>query len=181
MWIDNGYRPKVEVRVTYSDYYLYVYFKAYEKKIRVKRTAFGSDVWNDSCVEMFINPFPQKSSDYINFEINPYGAMRIEKGKDVNNRLIFSEKDVAGLEVVPYVNTPIDGYHGQDYWPMYYKIPLRFFEEVYDEKFGAGEGSANFYKCGDETEFPHFGAWSEILGQTPDFHQSRFFGKLIFE
>jgi hypothetical protein len=40
---------------------------------------------------------------------------------------------------------------------------------------------ANFYKCGDETETPHFGAWSPVQTPQPDFHRPEFFGRLVFE
>ena len=39
--------------------------------------------------------------------------------------------------------------------------------------------TGNFYKCGDETEFPHYGMWSEAVSDTPDFHRPECFGRLI--
>ena len=180
LWIDNGYRPHVEVKAAWSAANLYVYFKVHEKKICVRHTQYGSDVWKDSCVELFINPFPEKSNEYINIEINAMGTMLAAKGKDRYNRQLFPETAVSSFEVVPSVTAPIDGYHGAEYWTLHYKIPLDFFETAYKAHFTPKTAAANFYKCGDETEYVHYGVWNEILSEVPDFHQPRFFGKLIF-
>ncbi len=40
--------------------------------------------------------------------------------------------------------------------------------------------AANFYKCGDETAVPHYGAWSPIDTPQPDFHRPEFFGEVVF-
>ncbi|WP_350005689.1 carbohydrate-binding family 9-like protein, partial [Phocaeicola dorei] len=40
---------------------------------------------------------------------------------------------------------------------------------------------ANFYKCGDELQKPHFLSWSPIKIEKPDFHRPDFFGLLEFE
>ncbi len=181
LWEDNGYKPRVIVKVMYSDKYLYVYFKAFEKKIRIQCTKFGGDVWKDSCVEFFINPFPQKSKKYINIEVNAIGKMLIAMGEDRNNRKTFSEKETKEFEIKSSVTKAIDGYHGNDYWTIHYKIPLAFFEKYYNEKFRSGKVAGNFYKCGDETEYAHYGVWNNIESETPDFHVPQFFGDIIFE
>ncbi len=36
----------------------------------------------------------------------------------------------------------------------------------------------NFYKCADDTEYPHFLSWNPIDLATPDFHCPRFFGEI---
>jgi hypothetical protein len=40
---------------------------------------------------------------------------------------------------------------------------------------------ANFYKCGDKTEEPHYLSWSPIDTPEPDFHVPSFFGLLEME
>lgn len=181
LWLNNGYKPRVDIKLMYSSAYLYVFFKVYEKKIRIQHTTFGSDVWKDSCVELFINPFPEKANDYINIEINAVGAMLIAKGKDRNIRKMFSEADVDGFKIVSSVKDAVNGEFGGEYWTMHYKIPFAFFEKAYGERFSGKKAKANFYKCGDETEYPHYGVWNNIPGNNPDFHQPGYFGELIFE
>ena len=39
----------------------------------------------------------------------------------------------------------------------------------------------NFYKCGDDTKYPHFGCWNEVVWEEPDFHRPECFGDLILE
>jgi hypothetical protein len=132
-------------------------------------------------VEFFINPFPRKSDDYINIEINAVGAMLIAKGNNRNNRKIFSEQDVESFEIISSIKKPLDGIYGGAYWTLHYKIPIAFFEKSYNEKFTGGSCSANFYKCGDETEYPHYGMWNKIELDNSDFHVPQFFGELVFE
>ena len=40
---------------------------------------------------------------------------------------------------------------------------------------------ANFYKCGDKLQTPHFLSWSPIRLEHPMFHCPAFFGTLFFE
>lgn len=55
------------------------------------------------------------------------------------------------------------------------------FRRIYGRDVRPGQRAAgNFYKCGDETEFPHYGAWSPVRTLSPDFHRPEFFGTLVF-
>jgi hypothetical protein len=40
---------------------------------------------------------------------------------------------------------------------------------------------ANFYKCGDKLQTPHFLSWNPIGLEKPNFHCPEFFGTLHFE
>ena len=40
---------------------------------------------------------------------------------------------------------------------------------------------ANFYKCGDKTEHPHYACWNPIVSDRPNFHMPDQFGKLILD
>ena len=40
---------------------------------------------------------------------------------------------------------------------------------------------ANFYKCGDKLQTPHFLSWNRIDLPSPNFHRPDFFGTLEFE
>lgn len=41
--------------------------------------------------------------------------------------------------------------------------------------------NANFYKCGDKLQTPHFLSWNPINLEKPNFHCPEFFGTLNFE
>ena len=182
LWLNNGYSPRVEVRLRFSDRFLYVFFKTFERRVCIRHTEFQSSVYKDSCVEFFVDPFPEKKIGYMNFETNAAGALLLGFGPDRENRRRLAEAEIAGFEIVPSILAPVIGFHGADFWTLHYRIPMTLFERCYGEKVRSGARSkANFYKCGDETEFEHYGAWSPVDLPAPDFHVPRFFGDIHFE
>ena len=181
-WVNNNYAPKVSVRVFHSDKFIYLYYDVPEDRITIRHTSFGSEVWKDSCVEFFLNPFPESSDDYVNMEFNALGVMLIGIGKDGDDskRYYFKESEAAGFETVSSIRHPVIGSHGSKYWTLHVKIPKSFFEKRYGKVFTAKKTIANFNKCGDETEFEHYGSWNDVANPTPNFHLPEYFGDLIF-
>lgn len=181
LWLDNGYKPRVEARACYSPSYLYVYFRAFEPAIRVRYTRLQDPVWKDSCVEFFVDPFPEKEAGYINIETNAIGTMLIYFGPGRQKRSPIPAEDLKDFEIVPSVEAPVDGPYGADFWTLAYRVPLALFEKYYGDRVGPGrEARGNFYKCGDETAIPHYGAWNPVLTPKPDFHRPEYFGRLLF-
>ena len=179
LWVFNNYRPKVEVKVCYSDKNLFVHFRTYEKEIKVVYTDINDPVHKDSCVEFFVNLFPNKTRKYFNFELNAIGTIHVGFGA-VGKRARLSAEDIETIEINSSLSDPVYGEYGSDHWDIIYKIPLSIFEKYYDEKFDGGEAKGNFYKCGDETSFEHYGVWNLIDSSKPNFHLPQFFGDLIF-
>ncbi len=182
LWINNGYKPNVNIKVFHTDKFICLKFKVFEKKVTIKHTKFGSDVWKDSCVEFFINPFPEHSKKYFNIEINALGIPLIGVGESGNDskRYYFNEKEIKDWEIISSINEPIVGEHGNDFWTLHYKIPKIFFEDYYERDFTNIKGNANFYKCGDETEYEHYGAWNKVVSEKPNFHLPEYFGEIYF-
>jgi hypothetical protein len=181
LWLDNGYRPRVDVRLGYTTQSLYVHFDVFEARIRVRFTHYQDPVYKDSCVEMFIDPFPEKRVGYVNIETNALGTMLAAIGPGRGQRRPIPEADLDGLEMAPSVKGPVSGYHGAEFWSLAYKLPLSLFEKYYGARIESGRRArANFFKCGDETEVPHYGAWSSVRTPQPDFHRPEFFGRLVF-
>jgi hypothetical protein len=182
LWLENGYQPPVEVRLAWSDRFLYVHFRVEEDKVRLRYRRFQDPVWKDSCVEMFIDPFPEKKRGYVNVETSALGTVLAAFGKDRSSRRPFSAAQLREMEVVPSISRPVDGAFGAPFWTLAYRFPLSAFESCYREAIRPGqEGRANFYKCGDETAVPHYGAWSPIDTPAPDFHRPEYFAKIVFE
>jgi hypothetical protein len=181
-WMNNNYEPKVSVRIFHTDTFIYLFYHVAEDRITVRRTSFGSEVWKDSCVEFFLNPFPECSDEYVNMEFNAMGVMLIGIGKDGDDskRYYFKEKEVGGFEIISSVKHPVVGNHGAKHWTLHVKIPKAFFEKRYGKVFTAKNAIANFNICGDETEFEHYGSWNEVVSPTPNFHLPQCFGELIF-
>jgi hypothetical protein len=181
LWLNNGYRPEVEIRLCYSERFLYVHFKVSERRIRARFTRFQDPVYKDSCVEFFVDPFPEKKLGYINIETNALGTMLIAIGRGREKHTPLNKTDLRDLELSASVKMPVDGTFGAEFWTLGYKLPQSLFEIYYGEKVRSGRlAMGNFYKCGDETEFPHFGAWSRIDSRRPDFHRPEYFGRILF-
>ncbi len=181
-WMNNGYTPTVIIKMFHTDDNIYLKFKVIEKKVTIRYTQFGSPVWKDSCVEFFFNPFPEQSEEFFNIEINAIGVPLIGVGK-INSdtkRYYFNEEELKKVEIIPSIKKAIIGEHGAEYWNIHLKIPKSFFENYYGQKITTQNGIANFYKCGDETEFEHYGAWNRIDNPTPNFHLPKYFGKISF-
>lgn len=181
-WDVNGYKPEVEVKLFYTTEHLHIRFKSYETQIKAEYNMDHDPVCKDSCVECFINPNPEHSHDYFNFEVNPIGTLKLAVGKERNNRktvdvaktLLFMEHSVSECERNNYNNI---------YWTVSYAIPFSLLERN-NNKLEVKSGHkmrANFYKCGDDTIMPHFGCWNRINCDQPDFHQPEYFGELILE
>ena len=182
LWKDNGYAPLVEIKSFHTEEYIYLYFKVFEKKVNIKYTKFGGNVWKDSCVEFFFNPFPEQSKEYFNIEINAIGVPLIGVRESDSNvkPYYFLEEQVKDWKIISSIKEPVNGLHGNKFWTLHYRIPKSFFEKYYKQKFDVKSGIANFYKCGDETEFEHYGAWNKIKSDKPNFHLPQYFGEIFF-
>jgi hypothetical protein len=182
MWMSNKYAPLVSVKAFHTEKFIYLYYHVPEERIAIRHTTFGSEVYKDSCVEFFLNPFPERSDEYVNMEFNALGVMLIGVGKDGDDtrRYYFKEKEVEGFETVSSIKNPVVGTHGAAHWSLHVKIPKSFFEKHYGRSFTAPRAIANFNKCGDETEHEHYGSWNEVYSPTPNFHLPQYFGDLIF-
>jgi hypothetical protein len=180
-WVANGYEPGVEARLCYSARFLYVRFEVEEKKVRARFTRFQDPVYKDSCVEFFVDAFPDLGRGYLNFEANALGTFLAAFGPDRDHRRPLAKADLRGFRAKASLEAPVDGEIADGRWTLAYRLPLALFRTVYGREVAPGQSAAgNFYKCGDETEFPHYGAWSPVGTPRPDFHRPEFFGSLVF-
>lgn len=170
-WVDNGYEPYAEGRAVFNGDTLYVRLTAEEKNPCAKFSKPYEKVWLDSCVEFFFGV--NDSEMFFNFECNSLGAYIINYGlpksygkERVPISEIFAEKPKADIY--------------ENFWTVNVAFSFREIMKIAKtEKIDFLRG--NFYKCGDETDFPHFGMWSEILSKKPDFHIPDYFGYLYLE
>lgn len=181
LWLGNGYEPEVEARAGYSDAFLYVRFAVREARVRVRHTELQAPVYKDSCVEMFIDPFPDKGLGYLNFETNAAGALLLGFGPGRHGRRRVRPDELEGFRIRGSVPGAWDGPVATGAWSVAYRVPQGLFRGLYGDVLRPGiAGRANFYKCGDETEVPHYGAWSPPSTAVPDFHRPESFGRLVF-
>jgi hypothetical protein len=180
-WDENGYRPRTEVRIFYSETRFYLLFKAFEQEIRAECLNINDPVCTDSCVEFFFNPDPEHDDRYINFEINPIGTFLLGIGADRYSRVLINDVSPEIFDITTSVTKDsVQSYKGP-LWTAEYSIPFYFIEKYYGRQdFRCGKRiKANFYKCGDKTKYPHWGCWNRIDTPHPDFHRPEFFGELI--
>ena len=180
LWMNNNYKPKVTSKLCFNDSYLFLYFKSFEDEISASYTKINDPVHKDSCVEFFVNLFPNQTDKYFNFEVNPLGTFHVGFGA-VGSRISLSVKDIQKIKINFTITKPIIGNYSHDYWEVFYKIPLSLFEQYYSIKFNADDAIGNFYKCGDESKYEHYGVWNHVESPTPNFHLSKYFGLLIFD
>ena len=130
----------------------------------------------DSCMEMFICCFPEEpGASYLNVEMNAAGNAKCAFGPDRNNRKTLTEM---GITNRPVISATVE----EAFWQIDCLVPESLLETLYGRpcRFAPGhEMRANFYKCGDETDAPHWATWSPV-GRL-DFHAPEFFGRLIID
>lgn len=182
-WDQNGYRPKTEAQVVYTEKGFHVLQISFENKIMATRVNMNDPVYRDSCMEFFIKPDPENDSKYLNFELNPLGTLNLGIGKGRFDRMKITDTTPELFHIRPSVTREALRNFSGEYWSIQYFIPFDFIEK-FCGKFSFKSGmkmAGNFYKCAEDTEYPHFGCWNEIISKTPDFHRPECFGCLILE
>ena len=180
-WDENGYKPRTEVRIFYTEKGLRLRFKSYEQKIRAECLNMNDPVYNDSCVEFFFNPDPEHGAKYMNFEINPIGTLRLGFGPNRYSRTLIKNVSPKIFNIKPSLSAETHKDYKGPFWIIEYTVPFIFIEQYYGKlSFQTGKRmKGNFYKCGDKTQFPHYGCWNRIDNPVPDFHRPEFFGDLV--
>lgn len=180
LWLDNGYRPRVEVRLCHAGRRLHLRFEAFERRVLARFTAFQAPVYRDSCVEFFVDPRPEDSRGYFNFEFNALGTLLAAFGPGREDRRALTPVEAGAIEIAASVGSPVAGEYGAESWTVGCAIPFALLERLGGGTLGPGRRvRANFYKCGDDADPPHFGAWRSPLTGRPDFHRPECFGELL--
>ena len=134
-------------------------------------------VHTDSCLEAFLNCYPELPVyGYVGVEMNANGACHCSFGTDRHNRRYVLD---LGL---PHPEVSVERFtrDGAAWWRATCLLKQSLLEALYQRScdFPAGHRMrGNFYKCGDQTEQPHWSSWS--LVERVDFHVPHLFGDLI--
>ena len=155
-WKEYPYQPQVSFRIAYTNDAILVHYKVVEDSVRAKYGEDNGSVWTDSCVEFF--SIPARDGVYYNSEITDQVKRWASLGRET-----FEEKI------------------GECTWEVALLIPYKVFFKHAITGLDGMSIRANFYKCGDELQKPHFLSWSPIKIEKPDFHRPDFFGLLEFE
>ena len=167
LWENNGYTPETNARLAINGECLFLHMECRESRPLARFTETGSPVCCDSCLEFFFSP--NDCEAYCNLEVNANGCLLCGFGTSRHGRVpaeILLEAPRATV--------------CEEKWYIDLVISLEKVKKLFrTEEIQYFTG--NFYKCGDETAFPHYGMWAEVDSAVPDFHRPEYFGILNIE
>lgn len=178
MWNTNGYRPESYAALfAVENEGIYALLWSFEDNIRCECTKRDDLVYTDSCLELFLMPV-EGDDRYINFEVNQKGVYLSQIGEKREGRVFI--KELTDLE--PEISVMEIEEDGRKAWGYEIFIPDSFVSSLYGVEHHTKECTikGNFYKCGDLTDKPHYGAHFPVKTENPDFHRPEFFGDIIF-
>jgi len=175
-WGQAGPFPEVKGSLTADACGLALAFDVREEEIRAVNSIHNRSVCEDSCAEFFCAPFPSDPR-YINIEINPIGTTHFAIGEGRHNRTLLPLEYIRALEM----KTAVDRGDAEARWQVRFILPYELLAAIFGLK-RAGPLNAircNFYKCGDKLKRPHWGSWSPVLTERPDFHRPEYFAEAV--
>lgn len=181
-WKDFPYCPEVSFRMAHTGDCILLNYRVKEESVRAIAAEDNGRVWEDSCCEFFFQlPEDQEENVYYNFECNCGGTLLIGGGRP-------GDRPHAPQEILQQVDrwtslgkAPFEERMGECSWQLALCIPKKAFFRHQLKGFKGLTARANFYKCGDLQNTPHFLSWNPIDLPKPCFHCPEFFGKVIFE
>ncbi len=184
----QGPLPKVSLRLLHDNRNIHGIYHVEDHSILAAQTEYNASVCRDSCVEFFFQP-AQCAPAYFNLEMSANGNHLIYFVRD-NTRVKGGFKDFTAL---PYEHGRLfltkgtlpgpvmEEQPGDITWNMQFVVPMDALE-LYTPAIGDLSGQtwrANFYKCGDKLQHPHWLSWAP---PSPlNFHQPEFFRDIHFE
>ena len=178
-WPEYPYCPKVSFRIAHTGDSILINYNITEASVRAIATSDQGRVWEDSCCEFFVRT--ENESQYYNFECNCAGKLLSKYGKK-GDRVPASQEVLSGVKRWSSLGRePFEERIGDISWELSLIIPASSLFRHDFKDFSGVVLRANFYKCGDLLQTPHFLSWSPINLPEPCFHSPDFFGRLIFE
>ena len=182
----TSHRPLVQCKLLYDDSHLYGLFFVRDRYVRCVHTGFQTPVYEDSCVEIFLQPKPDKG--YFNFEFNCGGALLASYVTDparidgrVAEAMPFSPEEGRRVAVYHSLSSIIEHeIEDEVTWSLEFSLPFALLTG-YVGSLGKVEGQrwqGNLYKCGNRTSHPHWASWSPLRDR--NFHAPWDFGTLQF-
>ena len=160
--------------------YIYLIYYVKENQVRAINKGYHSPVWEDSCVEFFFSVKGEEDR-YYNFEFNAIGTMLAAYGKDRHNRTPLPDSLLDQIEIIPSLGSkPVGMINKPTHWNLKIRIPIGTFAFTTLEDLSGLDGYANFYKCGDKLDKPHYLSWNPVQTEEPDFHTPRYFRHISF-
>lgn len=178
-WKRYNYKPTVTISIAYSDHEIYLKYHVAEDYFKAEKTETNQMVCEDSCVEFFVSP--EDDGIYYNIEFNGIGTCLMGSGtgrpdsKRANHGVVSMIRRISSVG-----KKPVKEFEGLFEWAITIAIPFEVFFHHQIKELKGKIFRANFYKCGDMLKVPHYLTWNPIGTESPDYHQSKFFGALKF-
>ncbi|MDH6356367.1 carbohydrate-binding family 9-like protein [Parabacteroides sp. PF5-9] len=174
-WPSYPYKPIVAFDIARTDQNLYIRYFVKGNSLKAVHDKDDSPVHQDSCVEFFMQQTGE--ADYMNFEFNCIGTCDAARRQSREQKQSLTAEEYALIRRYSSLkNKPFAEKRGLYSWELLVSIPFSLM--------GLDSGNlpqkikANFYKCADDTVYPHFLSWHPIDLETPDFHCPPFFGEV---
>lgn len=178
-WTEYPYKPKVNFRMAYTSSAILIHFKVSEESIRAVADKDNGRVYEDSCVEFFVQPDPNQPA-YYNLEFNCIGSLLMQGGPP-DNRVLAMPEILSNVKRWSSLGTKsFEERIGNTSWELTAVIPFSTFFQHKIDKLDGKTFRANFYKCGEKQQKKHYLSWNPISLPSPQFHATSFFGYLNF-
>lgn len=179
-WAEYPYCPDVEFRIAHTEDAILLHYKVKEASVRAVAGKDNGPVWEDACVEFF--SVPAGDGVYYNVECNCVGRLLIGAGAGRDNRRHAPQEVLDKVQRWSSLGSEdFEERVGECSWEVALVIPYSAFF-LHDIRSLDGKTvRANFYKCGDKLQTPHFLSWNPIGLPSPNFHCPEYFGTLKME
>jgi hypothetical protein len=184
----SDHRPRTEAGLLYDEDELHALFRVEDRYVRSVHTAYDSDTYKDSCVELFLQP--AGGAGYFALEVNAGGAFSLRFIEDPTRTANRFAKwttvatELAGRIRISHSMQDIVDPERTDPQEWWVEVSWPFsVMEAYAGPIGPVGGQrwrGNAFKCADQTSHPHWASWAPI-GEALNFHQPSFFGWFEYE
>ena len=161
-WEEYPYKPIVAFDIARTDENLYIRYFVKGNSLKAVHSSDGS---------------PVDDHNYMNFEFNCIGTCDAARRQSRDIKRSLNTDEYTSIRRYSSIeNKPFSEKTGVFSWELVVSIPFRLMgldpENLPEKILG------NFYKCADDTEYPHFVSWNPIDLPSPDFHRPEFFGEI---
>lgn len=173
------YCPRAEFRIAHTAGGILLHYRVREHSVAAMAGRDNGNVWEDSCVEFF--SMPADDGIYYNIECNCAGTVLVGAGRDRSCRELAPQRVLNGVRRWTSMGRePFAERIGEAAWEVALVIPYSTYFLHSIASLGGQAVPANFYKCGDRLQRPHFLSWNPVTAPSPDFHRPECFGRLLF-
>lgn len=169
-WLDSS-DVIVKVLLEHDSENLFLTFDVIEKQLIRMSTHHNDEVYEDSCVEIFIKR--EDEEFYRNFELSATTFMLVGKGTSRHDRIRYDETRIEKIERSIQI---LENNYNRSHYIINEKINLKDWhllkegEDIKDLKL-----MGNIYKCGYTFEKPHYQSLFEMNPDIIDFHKPEYF------